>query len=133
MTEPQRPQRSPRAQRKIFVVFVFFVVHMLVRSCCFSAWRSSASAMRRSSSCEYSRPLAAHIFEYMLMVVKPGIVFTSFRYKTPLSPASRKSTRAMPAPSSAFRAIDGAGMARVVLLLDCARGVMYLNKVHRIP
>ena len=24
-------------------------------------------------------PLASHIFEYMLIVVKPGIVFTSFR------------------------------------------------------
>ncbi len=35
--------------------------------------------MRRSSSAGYGRPLAAHIFEYMLMVVKPGIVFTSLR------------------------------------------------------
>ena len=38
-----------------------------------------ASSTRRSSSCGYGSPLASHIFEYMLIVVKPGIVFTSFR------------------------------------------------------
>ena len=52
----------------------------------------------------YGRPLASHIFEYMLIVVKPGMVFTSLRYSIPLSPASRKSTRAMPAQSIALNA-----------------------------
>jgi len=56
-----------------------FIAHMLVRNCCFSVWRSIASAISRSSSCAYGRPLASHIFEYMLIVVKPGMVFTSFR------------------------------------------------------
>ena len=78
--------------------------HMLVRSSCFSACRSIASAIKRSTSCAYGRPLASHIFEYMLIVVKPGMVFTSFKYSTWLSPASRKSTRAMPAPSIALNA-----------------------------
>ena len=46
--------------------------YMLVRSCCFSACRSIASAIKRSSSAAYGRPLASHIFEYMPIVVKPG-------------------------------------------------------------
>ena len=49
----------------------------LVRSCCFSACRSSARLTSRSRSAGYSTPDAAHSFEYMLIVVKPGIVFTS--------------------------------------------------------
>ena len=51
---------------------------MLVRSCCLSWWRSIASAISRSSSTGYSTPEAAHSFEYMLIVVKPGIAFRSF-------------------------------------------------------
>ena len=50
----------------------------LVRSCCFSAWRATASAISRSSSSGYSTPEAAQSFGYMLIVVKPGMVFTSF-------------------------------------------------------
>ena len=38
------------------------------------------------------------------MVVKPGIVFTSFRKSFPVSRESRKSTRDMPAPSRALKA-----------------------------
>ena len=53
---------------------------MLVRSRCFSAWRSRASAISRSSSAGYGSPDASHIFGYMLIVVKPGMVLTSFRY-----------------------------------------------------
>ena len=34
--------------------------------------------MSRSSSSGYDTPEAAHIFEYMLMVVKPGMVLISF-------------------------------------------------------
>ena len=40
----------------------------------------------------------------MLMVVKPGIVFTSLTKIRRRSRASRKSTRAMPAPSTALKA-----------------------------
>ncbi len=50
----------------------------LVRSRCLSAWRARASRMRRSSSAGYSRPLATQSFANMLMVVNPGMVFTSF-------------------------------------------------------
>ena len=64
--EKSKNLRTPRA-------------YMLVRSCCFSAWRSIASAIRRSINCAYGRPLASHIFAYMLIVVNPGMVFTSFR------------------------------------------------------
>ena len=49
----------------------------LVRSPCFAACLSTASAISRSRSSGYDTPLAAHIFEYMLIVVNPGIVFTS--------------------------------------------------------
>ena len=61
------------------------LLHMLVRSCCFSPWRSRASAISRSTRRGNSRPLAAQSFAYMPMVVKPGIVLTSLRYRTPLS------------------------------------------------
>ncbi len=49
----------------------------LVRNCCFSVCRSSASAINRSSSAPYSTPEAAQSLEYMLIVVNPGMVFTS--------------------------------------------------------
>ena len=45
----------------------------------FSAWRSSANAIKRSISLGYSNPVAAHSFGYMLIAVKPGIVLISFR------------------------------------------------------
>ena len=55
----------------------------LVRICCFSVWRSRASAMRRSRRSGYGTPEAAHIFEYMLIVVKPGMVLISLTYNCP--------------------------------------------------
>ena len=52
-------------------------------------------------SSEYGTPEASHSFGYMLIEVKPGSVLISLTYSGPLSPASRKSTRAMPALSTA--------------------------------
>jgi hypothetical protein len=40
----------------------------------------------------------------MLIVVNPGIVFTSLTNTSPDCPSSRKSTRARPAPSTARKA-----------------------------
>jgi len=44
-----------------------------------AACRSSASSISRSSSAENESPLCSHIFGYMLMEVKPGMVLISFR------------------------------------------------------
>ncbi len=44
----------------------------------FSACSSSASSISRSISFGYGNPDASHSFGYMLMDVKPGIVFSSF-------------------------------------------------------
>ena len=52
-----------------------------------------------------SAPDAAQSVGYMLIVVKPGMVLTSFRYNVPVSPAMRKSTRAIPAQSTALNAL----------------------------
>ena len=50
----------------------------LVRSCCFSACRSSASAIEAiEQRAVLDAADAAQSFEYMLIVVKPGMVFTS--------------------------------------------------------
>src|SRR6185369_6930434 len=43
-----------------------------------AAWRSNASAIRRSRSVAYGTPLASQSFGYMLIDVKPGIVLISF-------------------------------------------------------
>lgn len=45
----------------------------------FSACCSSASSISRLISSVYGTPLASHIFGYMLMLVKPGIVLISFK------------------------------------------------------
>ena len=49
----------------------------LVLSCCFSAWRSSGELDQAIEQGGVGQPLAAHSFEYMLMVVKPGMVLIS--------------------------------------------------------
>ena len=60
--------------------------------------------MSLSSSCGKETPLAAHIFEYMPIVVNPGIVLTSLTNSAPEERDRRKSTLAMPAQSIAWNA-----------------------------
>jgi hypothetical protein len=50
-----------------------------VRNCCFCSCRSIASVSRRVINSEYGTPVASHIFGYIEIAVKPGIVLTSFR------------------------------------------------------
>jgi hypothetical protein len=77
--EPELFRVKHKRAGKVKKIAVVNSRYMLVRSCCFSAWRSIASAIKRSSSRAYGRPLASHIFAYMLIVVNPGMVLTSFR------------------------------------------------------
>lgn len=65
----------------------------------FCAWRSSASSTNRSSSAEYDNPVDSHSLAYMLIEVKPGIVFNSFSQTRLFRRPTKKSTRAIPAQS----------------------------------
>jgi hypothetical protein len=71
----------------------------------------------RSRSVPYESPDASHSLGYMLMVVKPGIVFTSLTNSCPVSLAMRKSTRDMPEPST----------ARKALIANCWTSVVWLG------
>jgi hypothetical protein len=72
--------------------------------------------MRRSISSRKGMPVASQILGYMLMEVKPGMVFTSFRKILPVAFSMKKSTRAMPLSSSARKA----AMAMAWNFLTCA-------------
>src|SRR5258708_14896940 len=65
--------------------------------------RASACWISRSTSSAQDTPLASNASGYMLMLVKPGIVFTSFT-TTLMSGRRKKSTRAMPSQPSARNA-----------------------------
>src|SRR5262245_18122228 len=71
------------------------------RVACLAACRSSASAISRSSNSPKGTPVCSHILGYMLIDVKPGIVLISLMYSFPVAVSSRKSTRPMPAHSTA--------------------------------
>src|SRR6266850_8362858 len=94
-TKTQRISRELRGLREWGASRTFFAPHSrnprnsrlilgsptsqyLVLSLFFSAWRSTASAIRRSISSEYGIPEASHSLGYMLIVVKPGSVLISF-------------------------------------------------------
>src|SRR5439155_6607474 len=70
----------------------------------FSWWRSRASSTSRSMSFAYGSPVASHSLGYMLIGVKPGMVLISFTKSPPVRRSRRKSTRAMPAQSTASKA-----------------------------
>src|SRR5262249_4810254 len=65
--------------------------------------RASACWISRSTSSAQDTPLASNASGYMLMLVKPGIVFTSFT-TTLMSGRRKKSTRAMASQPSARNA-----------------------------
>src|ERR1700693_240441 len=71
---------------------------------CRSLNRSMASSTRRSISFGYDRPEASQSLGYMLIRVKPGMVLSSFTSRRLVVRSRKKSTRAMPAASTAWKA-----------------------------
>ena len=63
-----------------------------------------ANFINVSSNSEYSIPLSSHNFGYILVIVKPGIVFISLRYISSVSVFTKKSTLEKPFPSIALKA-----------------------------
>ena len=65
---------------------------------------SNAKTIALSSSSEYSIPDASNSFGYMLIFVKPGIVFISFIIILFVPFSTKKSTLESPLPSTALNA-----------------------------
>src|SRR5205823_10569044 len=80
------------------------LVSIAVCERCLSLKRSMASSTSRSIKLGYDRPDASQSFGYMLIRVKPGMVFSSFSRTRPVARSMKKSTRAMPATSTAWKA-----------------------------
>jgi hypothetical protein len=83
-----------------------------------------ASSIKISRSLGYGMPDASQSFGYMLIDVKPGIVFTSQIYISNRSRVTRKSTRAMPEQSIALNAFTAMSWTLFVILAGITAGMM---------
>ena len=81
-----------------------FIHKYFVRNFFFSACLSRASAIRRSISSPYGTPVASHNFGNMLIDVKPGSVLISLTKNLPVVLSRKRSARASPEHSRAWKA-----------------------------
>src|SRR5438309_1799013 len=120
-------QRGAKRNSSVAAVYdrrTSFSARNSLTSAFFLLCREIARSTSRDKSSGYGIPEASHSFGYMLIEVKPGIVFNSFKKNFPLVRSSNRSTRAIPSPSIVKKAFFAMSCTRLVCSASSFAGII---------